>query len=192
MTEQAGDPPAPTLDASQRERLLAAIDAYTEAGGHAYDELFVQVQRRIAASGSAGKLDVAAITFWRRLAQGSWIGDLLRMSEGSVRRATGCAFTAADDRGALRALAELPGFDAQGPLATALLCANRPYDFAVMDRRAKAGLKSLGRGLGTSRGMTLRYFRKVRQLRDELATLRPGLTARDIDKGLYMLGAPPE
>jgi hypothetical protein len=191
MSARGGDQPTGALEQPHLERLSAAIDAYDEQGGKVYDEVFVEVQKRIAASGCAGKLDIAAITVWKRSAQGSrWIGRLMSESEGRVREVTRAAFAAKGDGAALNALAVLPGYESQGPLATALLSAYRPADFGVMDRRARAGLKSLDRGVGTSKGMTLRYFKKVRELRDDLAALRPGVTARDIDKGLYVLGAP--
>ena len=168
-------------------RLLEAIDAYD---GETYDEVFREVHDRIASSGSAGKMDIAAITFWKRSGQGAWIKDLLNVPEETVRTTTAAAFAAADDGAALDALAVLPGFHRKEAIATALLSAADPQNFGVMDRRTLQALAALGRGVGTSRGLTLRYLTAVRDLRDELATVRPGLTARDIDKGLYVLGGP--
>ncbi len=57
-----------------------------------------------------------------------------------------------------------------------------------MDRHALNALTSLDRGVGGSRGQTLRYLSEVKDLRDDLAGRRPAITARDIDKGLYIYG----
>jgi len=170
------------------ERLLLGIDAYDRDGGLVYDEIFREVHDRIASNGDAGKIDIAAIAVWKRSAQGAWTGPLLGRPEAEVRAATSQAFSAEDDRAALGSLAVLPGYERQEALPTALLCAYDPVRYAVMDRRALAALASLGLGVGRTRGMTLRYLAQVRELRDQLADVRPGTTARDVDKGLFMVG----
>ncbi len=176
------------LTEGTKDHLLAALDSYGSGTGREYDELFYEVHNRISEAGDAGKMDIAAITFWKRSGQGKWIGDLLRRPEVEVRAATRAGFTAGDDRAALTALAELPGFKRQEAIATALLCACDPMRFGVMDRRALKALALMGRGVGSSRGMTIRYLETIRGLRDEVAASRPGTTARDIDKALFMLG----
>lgn len=125
---------------------------------------------------------------WKRSAQGAWTGPLLGRPEAVVRAVTRQAFSAEDDQAALRSLAVLPGYESQEALPTALLCAYDPARYAVLDRRALAALASLGLGVGRTRGVTLRYLAQVRRLRDQLADARPGTTARDVDKGLFMVG----
>lgn len=173
-------------------RLTSAIEAYDAHPGPVYDEIFHEVNDRIRRSGDAGKMDIAAITVWKRSTQGRWMKGMLRTPEADVRAATRAAFAKAkeSDLDALRALAVLPGYEGMGPLATALLCAADPEHFGVMDRRAHKALDLFGLGVGRRRGMTLRYLERVRELRDELRPSRPGTTARDVDKGLFMLGAP--
>ena len=113
---------------------------------------------------------------------------LLKIPEVEVRAITRAGFEAVIDPNALAALASLPGFKQRGVMSTALLCAYDPVRYGVMDRWALKGLTTLGRGVGRSLGMTVRYLEVVRALRDELRTTRPSTTARDIDKALFMLG----
>jgi hypothetical protein len=167
--------------------ILTAITEYDGSESN-YDEVFLQVQANIAANGCAGKVDIAAITFWKRSAQGAWIRELLSVPEADVQATTRRAFEAVDDRAALKALSVLPGFRSQGPLATALLTAHDSDNFAVMDRRAFTGLGRLGIEMARGTGETLRYLSTVRQLRTAASRLRPDITTRDIDKGLYILG----
>lgn len=168
--------------------VLAAVDRYDVEVGPAYDEVFAQVHDRITATGTAGKADIATIAFWKRSAQGTWAGKLLKVADHDVRIVTATAFAAGTDAEALHALAELPGFQRQEAISTALLCAADPHGYAVMDRRARNALDMLGLGVGTSRGMTLRYLERIRSIRDELTCERPNLGARDVDKALYILG----
>ncbi len=78
-------------------------------------------------------------------------------------------------------------------MATTLLCAFDPSRYAVMDWRARRGLDHLGLGVGESApGRTVRYLARVRAMRDDLCSVgswEP--TARDIDKGLFMIGGSP-
>ncbi len=173
-----------------RHRLIETIDAYDTPTGLIYDEIFHEVHDRIERSGDAGKIDIAAITFWKRSGQGKWIGRLLQVPETEVRAATRQAFQAKTDQAALEALAVLPGFKQKEAISTALLCAYDPTEYAVLDRRALSALNTLGYGVGKSLGMTLRYLDTVRALRDDVRTIRPGTTARDLDKALYVLGKP--
>lgn len=172
-------------------RLLAAIDAYDTGDGLIYDEVFREVQDRIASTGEADKIDIATLAFWKRSAQGAWISDLLRIPESTVRAATRSAFEATEDLIALQRLEVLPGYAAHGPLATALLTAYAPNTYAVLDDRALLALDRLGIPLSRKRGLTVRYFSRVRELRDGLTPRRPGVTTRDIDKGLFMIGLRP-
>jgi hypothetical protein len=186
------DCPAVTTDDSgrlspeSRRRLLDAIDAYN-LNSSTYDEVFLAISDRINDDREAGKLDLAALILWKRSGQGSWVKDLLATPEGRVREVTREAFATAGDLPVLRALESLPGFKSHGPIATALMAAKDPYDWGVLDVRAINALASLGRSIGPSRGKTLRYLTEVRRLRDDLATERPEITAREIDKGLWWL-----
>jgi hypothetical protein len=180
VSTSSAQPPSP-------EDLLAAIDDYDEKHHH-YDDVFREVQDRIAQHGEAGKLDLAALTLWKRSAQGAWVSSLLHTDEKSVREATRRAFEASDDLQALGALAVLPGFASQAAMATAVLAAHCPREYGVMDRHALKALTAYGRDVGRSRGQTLRYLDAVRVLRDDLAAVRSGITARDVDKGLYVYG----
>jgi len=184
------DEQGPPLDDEAAERLLRAIDAY-DADDNRYDEVFTEIGDRITEAKEAGKLDLAALITWKRSGQGAWVKDLLATPETRVREVTREAFATVGDLPVLNALAVLPGFESQEAIPTALMAAYDPEDWGVLDDRACSALNSLGLSVGNHRGKTLRYLTTVRTLRDHLAQWRPGITARDVDKGLYVLGERP-
>lgn len=106
-----------------------------------------------------------------------------------VREVTREAFSAEGDAAKLDALSVLPGFATQEAIPTALLCAYDPIDYGVMDQRALYALNRWESGVGAHPGMTLRYLARVRAIRGHLRDERDGVTARDVDKGLFVLGA---
>ncbi len=179
------------ISAENGRRLLAAVDSYDRDPGPVYDEVFLEVHDRIVRTGSAGKVDIAALAVWKRSAQGAWISGLLNLPETHVRATTAAAFAAPDDESALKALSGLPGYATQGPLATALLTAYDPSRYAVMDDRALIGLERLGIPVDRSWGVTLRYLLIVRAVAETLRLTRPEISPRDVDKGLYVLGVRP-
>ncbi len=130
---------------------------------------------------------MAALITWKRSGQGSWVKKLLATPEPEVRAITRDAFAIIGDLPVLRTLAALPGFTSQGPIATALMAARDPYDWGILDVRATNALACLGRPIDEKLGKTLRYLTEVRRLRDDLAKDRRGITAREIDKGLWWL-----
>jgi len=174
------------LSTENRGRVLAAIDAY-DATGSFYDQVFAEIGQRIRDADEAGILDLAALILWKRSGQGSWVKDLLSTPEREVRAITREAFAVSGDASVLGTLAALPGFKSEGPIATALMAARDPHDWGVLDVRATNALRSVGRPIGNKRGKTLRYLAEVRRLRDDLARERPGMSAREVDKGLWWL-----
>jgi hypothetical protein len=182
--------PLGSLSDADAERLLAAVDAY-DTGDNRYDEVFTEIGQRITGAQEAGKLDLAALITWKRAGQGKWIKRLLATPEIRVREVTRKGFAAEGDGAVLRALRDLPGFASEGPIATVLMTAYNPREWGVLDSRACDALADLGRPVGNQRGKTLRYLTTVRWLRDELTPRRPGITARDVDKGLFVLGERP-
>lgn len=176
-----------TLTPMDQKRLVDAMNAYD--ANVFYDQTFYEVNARLRSSGEAGKLDIAGITFWKRVRTGSWVKPLLRTPEKEVRAATSEAFGFAsmrDDGAALGALAVLPGYGNHGALATALLCAWDQDHYAVMDVRAHRALELVGHGVTSRRAVP--YLQRVRELRDDLRLHRPETTARDVDKALFIMG----
>lgn len=169
------------------DELLRAIEQYDRDDPY-YDEVFCDTSRRIRQRKEASKADIAAITFWKRSAQGAWTGKLLALPDQHVREVTREAFAADGDAAKLRALAPLPGFKGQNAIPTALLCAFDPAEFAVMDRRAHNALGRWGLGVGQQRGVTLRYLKRVRAIREHLRPQREEIMSREVDKGLFVLG----
>ncbi|WP_258311200.1 hypothetical protein [Streptomyces sp. NWU49] len=120
----------------------------------------------------------------------------MAVAEAEVRRATAAAVAAVRDaslgRGAAAragraALAGLPGFASGDAPASAVLTAAAPDRRAVYDRRAHAGLRSLGIPLPHSRG---RYGRCIDAI-DRLLAGAPGpvrsWTPRETDTALSCL-----
>src|SRR6266536_6346237 len=169
------------------DRLLGAMSRYDPSGF--YDEVFTEVSDRIGERGEAGKADICVLITWKRAVQGRWITDFLLTPDAEVRDRTRKAFAAATDQQRLDALAPLPGFSAKYAMATVVLIAYAPVEFGGLDRRALHGLKVLGCPVTAGRGVTLRYLERVRELRDAAAARRPGVTARNIDQALWVLGA---
>jgi hypothetical protein len=166
-------------------RLLDAVDQYSPH----YDEVFWEVSARIREHGEAGKLDLAALICWKRSGQGHWAADLMEMPDVEVRKHTSTAFAdELTDQQRLDALAPLPGFKRKYAISTAVLACNDPDDFGVIDWRALQGLERIGRPVRRGRGETLRYLERLRELRALAQGFRPGVTARNIDQGLWLIG----
>ena len=187
------------LDGKQLTRLITARQDVEEKVSHSYDEVLIEVARRIDDSGSIGKVDVGALLFWKRLqANTPWAGRLQAIPESRVREITRAAVEAVRDRSldtpeaACRgraALSPLPGLARGDALASALLLAAAPERMAVYDRRAQSALTMLGLRLSPAAGRYGRYMALVEHLRDE-ASVRDsrGWSARDVDLALYWLG----
>ncbi|MGY1915854.1 hypothetical protein [Blastococcus sp. SYSU DS0973] len=164
-----------------------------------YDEVFADVSTRISTSGSAGKSDIGALLFWRRLrADTRWVAALNHVADWDVREVTASAVAAARDNSAevpeaaavaRRAPAVLPGFASGDALASALIAASAPERMAVYDRRAHAALRdAIGRDIGRRSGRYRRYMDEVDDLLAHIRPHRPHWTARDVDRALYGLG----
>jgi hypothetical protein len=168
-------------------QLVEAMDRYSPY----YDEAFWAASVRIRKQGEAEKLDLAALICWKRSGQGHWVLDLMEIPDTEVRKWTRAAFAAElTDQQRLDALAPLPGFKSKYSITTALLACFDPDEFGVLDWRALSGLESIQRPITRGRGETLRYLDRLRELRDLVRNVRPNVTARNIDQGLWRLGAP--
>lgn len=131
------------------QRLLAAASAYAERVSPAYDEVVEQVAARAAAAGNLDKLDLAALTAWKRLrADTPWMAQRMGTADTEVRLHTARAVAAAQDQttsvpeaaaAARSALIPLPGFSHGDALAAAVCFAAAPYRLAVYDTRAHRG-----------------------------------------------------
>lgn len=195
LNREPGQPcDAAGMDATERAKaLLAASVEYP-----VYDEVVEQVSERILASGSVGKLDIAALTAWKRLrADTIWNRALMRVPETEVRRSTEAVVAVARDltlsvREAASAarghLSGLPGFGTGDALASAVCFAAAPERLAVYDRRAHAGLTRLGLNLDNKPGRYGRYMELVEQCGEELSAAGTAWTARQVDLALYQLG----
>lgn len=162
-----------------------------------YDDVFREVQQRISADGSAGKADIAMLSFWKRLrADTPWVIKLLEWPDGDVRKVTCRAVAAAGQSDVIEAggdaremLRKLPGFGQGTALASALLTAAAPTRLAVYDKRARSGLQKVELDL-TDRGPRFyaRYMTLIEQCRTEGADAGNRWSARDVDLALWILG----
>lgn len=179
--------------------LTEAKAEYDKIASSHYDEVLHQVTERIAESGSVGKLDIAALTTWKRLnASTTWVKDLMALPDSAVREQTKSAVNIARQTPdvveaadlARRELGGLPGCgSASGAMPSAILTAAVPDRFAIYDRRAHAGMNRLGILLQNKNfGLYARYMGQVEGLRAELQAHGLDWTARDVDLALYQLG----
>lgn len=190
-----------TLSEYQWSRLLAASDAYRSEVSPHYDEVLHHVSEAIDRSGSISKADIGALILWKRLnASTTWATALMVMPDREVRDMTERAVTAVRDSSLAvpaaasagrSALSPLPGARTGDALASALLTAAAPRRMAVYDRRAQAGLESLGLILTSASGRYGRYMELVERLRADADACGHSWTARDVDTARYWLGRRP-
>lgn len=133
----------PTSDRPQglgRSPLLRPGAARRLAHGHAsypdhYDDVLVDVHRRLQSQGAATKLDLAALIAWKHVRNAPWMRTLLAMPslevEGITRRALAPRLGDSDRIAELR---PLPGFGSGGAFTSVLLTAWDPNSFGVFDR----------------------------------------------------------
>lgn len=186
------------LSPHEVDRLVAARGDDTF---EVYDEVLREVEGRIADNGFAGKADIGALVFWKRIqANTRWARDLHAVPDEEVRRITQRAFTAvrAEDttvpqraQTARTELQVLPGFRSSYSLASALLVAASPGTMAVYDRRARSGLAALGVPFDPRDGYGA-YMTLIESMRHDVNTATgSNWTARDVDLGLFLLGGEP-
>jgi hypothetical protein len=177
----------------QLDRLVGAIDEYSQRNPY-YDQTFAETGDRIRAAGYLTKLDVSALVFWKRMRIGAWATDLLNLADDEIRERSAPTFAEhLDTEERLSTLDLLPGFPKRGgALASAVLSAWDPDRFPVMDRRAWSGMEALFPRESLRPRTFIRYLELVNTIRAELVgkSARGNVTARDIDKGLFILGGP--
>jgi hypothetical protein len=182
------------------EALIAGANAYAAEVSEAYDEVVEQVAARVDEAGSLGKLDLEALTAWKRLrADTRWMGKLMSWPDHEVRLHTERAVIAARDEtkpapdagaAARAALTALPGFAHGDAIASAVCFVAAPTRMAVYDRRAHRGLHQIDLPLDNRPGRYRRYLLLIEQCRRELADQGHAWTARQVDVALYQLGRP--
>jgi hypothetical protein len=190
------------MDADERVAMLARALSDNEISP-LYDESLLEVSQRIAANGSAGKADIGAIVFWKRIrANAAWVTTLLLTPDEDVRAKTGAAVEAvrsSDDvvtaaRHGRSALISLPGFGHGDAIPSALLFAIDPSRLAVYDVRADAGLQIVDKpvppGRRGVRDHYSRYICVLEELRGEGSDRGHAWSARDMDVALFLIGKP--
>lgn len=156
-----------------------------------------QVAARAQEAGDLGKADIGALLFWKRLrADTTWATRLHLLPDVEVRAATKAAREAmqaetelsAAARAGRRALGPLPGFANGDALASAVLVALEPSRMAIYDRRAHAGLTTLGLYLDNRFGRYSRYMTQVGALVEALNSSDDPWSVRDVDLSLFWVG----
>jgi hypothetical protein len=185
------------VDPGERVRRLQHGHAQARTISPHYDEVFRDVQARVADSGSIGKSDIAALTCWKRLrADTPWVMALLEWSDADVRDITRPAVLVvrngdvAESAGKAREmLRPLPGFGRGTALASAVLTAAAPLRLAVFDKNARLGLGQIGLELPVNASsFYAKYMTLIEQCRSEAADAGHEWLAREVDLALYMLG----
>jgi hypothetical protein len=88
----------------------------------------------------------------------------------------------------LRRLAPLPGFGTKDAVASTVLAAWDPEEFAVVDKRARDGLRGLRLVDPHAKLPYPSFLGWVIRLRDGLREQGTYVSARDVDKALWVLG----
>jgi hypothetical protein len=184
----------------EAKRLVDARAAYPNLeDGHPYDEVLFEVQVAAERSASIGKADIGALLLWKRLNLSTpWTRDLNNMPDRDVRKITSTAVELARDPAVIApdaaeaariALLELPGCRHGQAIASTILTAGAPNRMAVYDERAVHGLDELGHP--DPQGKYSSYMTIVCSLLDVVHREHDtSWLARDIDKALYIIGAP--
>ena len=116
------------------ESLVTSLDEYPVG----YDEVFLAVGRNLAKNGTGGKVDLAALVFWKHIQNSPWMKTFLVCPETDVRKATAAALAPGlTDGERITALASLPGFRRGGPVTSTLFAAWNPRKYGVWDKRVK-------------------------------------------------------
>lgn len=188
------------MDAEERVSFLERGMASAREISPHYDDVLREVSRRIEASGSVGKGDIAMLAFWKRIPTNSWDTSILSLSEVRVRRVTagvvatvtaveGPALIAAAQQ-ARELLRDLPGFRRGSPMASAVLTAIRPVDLAVYDANANRGLRLVDLDLADdAESHYTEFMKRIERCREEARALRSHQwSAHEVDLALYKLG----
>ena len=130
-------------------RLQQGLDEARRTISPHYDDVFREVQQRIAAVGSFGKADIAMLSFWKRLrADTRWVRKLLGLDDAEVRRVASPAVIAVREGDPIEAagqaremLRPLPGFAQGTAFASALLTAAAPTRLAVTSVLVKGSMR---------------------------------------------------
>jgi hypothetical protein len=187
----------PYVDAEHRVALLEGAMATVRKFSPSYDDVLREVSSRINTSGSVGKLDIAALAFWKRVRTSSWAESFLTLAEARIRKVTAPAVVAAREPDIIAAclqarelLRELPGFGTGSAMASVVLTAIRPSGLAVYDRNANDGLKAIELDLADDElHHYAEYMRRIEQCRAEARAVRGHQwSAHEIDLALYVLG----
>lgn len=189
------------MEAAQRVQLLvSAYGAYLADVSEYYDEVVLNVIKRVEQVDCFSKLEIAALVSWKRLqANTSWMRRLMGTPDVVVQEVTGRAVGLARDETlepsrsaatARSALSTLPGFGTGDALASTLCFVAAPDRLAVYDRRADCGLGVVGLELSSSPGRYGRYMDLVEGCRRELFGSGHAWSARQVDLALYQLGEP--
>jgi hypothetical protein len=143
-----------------------------------YDEVLREISARVAAQGSVGKADIAAIVVWKRSnASSPWSRKLMEMPDAEVRNVTAKAYSLANDESmsipaaggqARQELRRIPGLGGKGAIASAVLLAASPSRMAVWDRRASTSLAAIGMVPKSGRDHYKRYLEIAVKLTDSM------------------------
>lgn len=181
-------------------RLVEADAAYRRSVAPTYDDVLREVIARVREAGSAGKLDIAALTAWKRLrADTRWVAELMSRPDVEVRQHTTEMVAAATDSSvsvseaagnARGALTPLPGFRIGDALASAVCFVAAPARLAVYDRRAHDAVRLLGYTLDHRPGRYRRFMEIAEDCQVALDDAGHRWTARRVDTALYQLGGP--
>ena len=158
-----------------------------------YDELFESVGKSIRDQGYLTKRDISALAAWKRLNLSvMWMDSLQRIPDDELEGLTNGLFSgtlATSDLIAAVWGSGIPGFSSGTfAVASTMLSAWNPREFAITDRRSRESLAGLRCGCERTLNKYSVYLAHVHAIRD--ATFKnensPLASSRHIDKVLFM------
>ncbi|MDL0126669.1 hypothetical protein [Halobacterium salinarum] len=112
------------------------------------------------------------------------IGNIRENTPAQIASVSKCAFQAENARDAIQELNELQGV--ANSIAGAILMFAHPHRYTVMDPRATEALETLGYWTGDTAAVDEQYESYC--LRCHEVSQQTGLSLRDVDRALYILG----
>jgi len=180
---------APRLLLAQGERGMER--AYRRYPAN-YDDVFVEVGKRLRAAGTATKLDLAALIAWKHVRNAPWMTNFLTTRDTVIRSSVSAAFAAdLTDAERVAALRELPGFRAGGAFTSVLFAAWNPSAFGVYDTRVEERRRYV-----VSRSCKCRwadlptYWEHLRRIASEMPPGPSAWTPRTVEMAMMNLRSP--
>ena len=159
---------------------------------HSYDEVFTQAGDRIRANGYVSKIDISALSAWKRLnLNAQWMESLQELPDADLIRTSRNLFLpnlSIQDRITRFWESEIPGFTSGTfAVASTVLSAWNPMNFGITDWRTRNQLAELSCTCGPRINKYSIYLAHLHFIREEMNSSFPERTwsCRNVDVMLF-------